>query len=119
MNADVSRNQVPDAVRNGAAKRIHLIAICGVAMSALAAMLKQRGDTVPGSDENVYPPMSTVLERLGIAIRPGFRPENLADAPDLVVVGNKVSRDNPEVQALLQSSIPYISLPQALAELFI
>ena len=112
-------NCVPEPVRSGAARRVHLIAICGVAMSALAGMLKQRGYAVSGSDENVYPPMSTVLERLGIAIRPGFRAEHLADRPDLVVVGNKVSRTNPEVQAMLASGIPYVSLPQALAALFL
>jgi UDP-N-acetylmuramate: L-alanyl-gamma-D-glutamyl-meso-diaminopimelate ligase len=110
---------VPDAVRTGATRRIHLIAIAGVAMSALAGMLKQRGYEVSGSDENVYPPISTLLERLGIPIRLGFRAENLADRPDLVVVGNKVSRTNAEVEALLQTDIPYVSLPQALAELFI
>jgi UDP-N-acetylmuramate: L-alanyl-gamma-D-glutamyl-meso-diaminopimelate ligase len=110
---------IPAAVLHGEQRRIHLIAICGVAMSALAGMLKQRGYQVSGSDENVYPPMSTVLERLGIPIQPGFRPENLADRPDLVVVGNKVSKNNPEVEALLASGIPYVSLPQALAELFI
>lgn len=112
-------NRVPEAVRAGTARRVHLIAICGVAMSALAGMLKQRGYEVSGSDENVYPPMSTVLERLGIAIRSGFRAENLAHRPDLVIVGNKVSRGNPEVEALLTSGLPYVSLPQAFAELFL
>jgi UDP-N-acetylmuramate: L-alanyl-gamma-D-glutamyl-meso-diaminopimelate ligase len=119
----MATNAVPDAVRRGGpagpARRIHLIAICGVAMSALAGMLKQRGYQVSGSDENVYPPISTLLERLGIAIRSGFRAENLAERPDLVVVGNKVSRTNPEVEALLASDLAYVSLPQALAELFI
>ncbi|MBI3785488.1 MAG: UDP-N-acetylmuramate:L-alanyl-gamma-D-glutamyl-meso-diaminopimelate ligase [Deltaproteobacteria bacterium] len=115
----MTSNFVPDTVRHAEARRIHLIAICGVAMSALAGMLKQRGYEVSGSDENVYPPMSTVLERLGIEIRQGFGAENLADRPDLVVVGNKVSRNNSEVVALLESGIPYVSLPQALAELFI
>ena len=110
---------VPARVRDGVARRIHLIAICGVGMSALAGMLKQRGYDVSGSDENVYPPMSTVLERLGIAIRSGFRAENLADRPDLVVVGNKVSRSNPEVEALLRDGLPYVSFPQALSELFL
>ncbi len=113
------RNLVPAAVRSGEARRIHLIAICGVAMSALAGMLKKRGYEVSGSDENVYPPMSTVLERLGISIRQGFSAENLADRPDLVVVGNKVSRSNTEVQAMLASDLPFVSLPQALAELFL
>jgi len=112
-------NRIPEAVRSGAARRVHLIAICGVAMSALAGMLKQRGYEVSGSDENVYPPISTLLERLGITIRAGFRAENLVGRPDLVVVGNKVSRTNPEVEAMLASGVPYVSLPQALAELFI
>src|SRR5512139_1926313 len=110
---------VPDRVVRGTGRRIHLIAICGVGMSALAGMLKARGYEVSGSDENVYPPMSTVLERLGITIRPGFRPENLADRPDLIVVGNKVSRTNPEVEALLESGLSYVSFPQALAQLFL
>src|SRR5690348_12634615 len=103
------RNIVPEAVRRGDAKRIHFIAIAGVAMSALAGMLKRRGYSVSGSDDNVYPPMSTVLERQGIAVRQGFRPENLADRPDLVIVGNKVSRGNPEVEALLAGDLPYVS----------
>ena len=114
-----SNNQMPSSVRSGDAKRIHVIAVCGVAMAALAGMLKQRGFEVSGSDENVYPPMSTVLERLGIAIRPGFSAANLADRPDLVVVGNRVSRSNPEVEAMLEAQLPYVSLPQALAELFL
>jgi UDP-N-acetylmuramate: L-alanyl-gamma-D-glutamyl-meso-diaminopimelate ligase len=111
--------RIPAAVCTGTARRVHLIAICGVAMSALAGMLKERGYEVSGSDENVYPPMSTVLERLGIVVRPGFRAEHLADHPDLVIVGNKVSRGNAEVEALLASGLPYASLPEALAELFI
>jgi UDP-N-acetylmuramate: L-alanyl-gamma-D-glutamyl-meso-diaminopimelate ligase len=115
----MATNSVPEAVCGGARRRIHLIAICGVAMSALAGMLKQRGYAVSGSDENVYPPISTLLERLGIPIQQGFHAENLADRPDLVVVGNKVSRTNPEVEALLASDLSYVSLPQALAELFI
>ena len=116
---DHQANAVPEAVRRGTARRIHLIAICGVAMSALAGMLKERGCEVSGSDDNFYPPMSTVLERLGVIIRQGFGPGNLADRPDLVVVGNKVSRTNPEVEALLASGLPYVSLPQALSELFL
>jgi UDP-N-acetylmuramate: L-alanyl-gamma-D-glutamyl-meso-diaminopimelate ligase len=115
----MATDSIPAAVRSGAARRIHLIAICGVAMSALAGMLKHRGYEVSGSDENVYPPISTLLERLGIPIRQGFRAENLAPSPDLVVVGNKVSRGNPEVEALLAGGLPYVSLPQALAELFL
>jgi len=108
-----------DNVDLSTVQRVHLIAICGVAMAAMAGMLKQRGYQVSGSDENVYPPMSMLLERWGIPIRTGFRAENLSDRPDVVVVGNKVSRDNPEVQALLASDTPYLSLPQALHDFFL
>lgn len=98
---------------------VHLIAICGVGMSALAGMLRQRGYRVSGSDQNVYPPISTLLERWGIPVRSGFHADNLADAPDLVVVGNSVSRSNPEVAALLAGRLPYVSFPQAVGELFL
>ena len=100
-------------------KHIHLIAICGVGMSALAGMLQSTGWRVTGSDDNVYPPMSTQLEALGIELRRGFSAEHLADHPALVVVGNAVSRSNPEVQAMLAQGIPYRSFPQALAEFFL
>src|SRR5918992_1476865 len=100
-------------------RHIHLIAICGVGMSALAGMLQARGFRVTGSDQNVYPPMSTHLEGLGIELRQGFSPDHLADHPDLIVVGNAVSRSNPEVQTMLTQGIPYLSFPQALAEFFL
>jgi UDP-N-acetylmuramate: L-alanyl-gamma-D-glutamyl-meso-diaminopimelate ligase len=98
---------------------VHLIAIGGVGMAALAGMFKQRGYQVRGSDEAIYPPMSDVLARLGLEVRSGYRAENLQPRPDLVVVGNKVSRTNPEVEALLASGLPYLSFPEALAEYFI
>jgi UDP-N-acetylmuramate: L-alanyl-gamma-D-glutamyl-meso-diaminopimelate ligase len=82
-------------------------------------MLQARGFRVTGSDQNVYPPMSTQLEALGIELRQGFSPEHLADRPDLVVVGNAVSRSNPEVQAMLEREIPFLSFPQALSEFFL
>jgi UDP-N-acetylmuramate: L-alanyl-gamma-D-glutamyl-meso-diaminopimelate ligase len=100
-------------------RHIHLIAICGVGMSALAGMLQARGFRVTGSDQNVYPPMSTQLQALGIDVRQGFSPDHLADQPDLIVVGNAVSRSNPEVQAMLAQGIAYLSLPQALAQFFL
>ena len=100
-------------------RHIHLIAICGVGMSALAGMLQARGFRVTGSDQNVYPPMSTQLEALGIELRQGFSPEHVADHPDLIVVGNAVSRSNPEVQAMLERGLPFLSFPQALAEFFL
>jgi UDP-N-acetylmuramate: L-alanyl-gamma-D-glutamyl-meso-diaminopimelate ligase len=98
---------------------IHLIAICGTAMASLAGILKDLGYKVTGSDQNVYPPMSTQLEKLGIPIQTGFKKENLTPRPDLVIVGNVVSRTNPEVEALLATDIPYTSLPKALGEFVI
>ena len=115
---DLRNNRVPNAVRGGVG-HVHLIAICGVAMAALAGMLKEKGYRVTGSDEGVYPPMSTLLEGLGITLCEGYGGANLDDAPDLVVVGNKVSRNNPEVEAMLDRNLPFVSLPQALAELFL
>ena len=93
---------------------VHLIGICGTAMASLAGILKDLGFKVTGSDQNVYPPMSTQLERLQIPVRLGFRAENLEPKPDLVIVGNVVSRTNPEAEALLKTDIPYTSLPKAL-----
>ncbi len=100
-------------------RHVHLVAIGGVAMAALAGMLQRRGLQVTGSDEGVYPPMSTVLARLGIRVRDGYRPANLEPRPDLVVIGNKVSRDNAEVQAVLAAGLPYLSLPETLGALFL
>src|SRR5213594_2625677 len=88
---------------------IHLIAICGVGMAPLAGLLKSQGYRVTGSDQNVYPPMSTYLADLGIDAMMGYQSEHLNDRPDLVVVGNAVSRNNPEVEEMLRLAIPYIS----------
>ena len=98
---------------------IHLIAVCGVGMASLAGLLKSRGYRVTGSDHNVYPPMSTYLAEIGINVLPGFRPEHLVPKPDLVVVGNAVSRGNPEAQAVIERDIPQISFPQALGQFLI
>jgi UDP-N-acetylmuramate: L-alanyl-gamma-D-glutamyl-meso-diaminopimelate ligase len=95
-------------------KHIHLLGICGTGMAALAGILKERGYRVSGSDEHAYPPMSTFLEGLGIAVQNGYRPENLSPAPDLVVVGNVIRRENPEAQAVLTLDLPRLSLPEAL-----
>ena len=91
-------------------RHVHLVAVGGVAMAALAGMLQQRGLRVTGSDEAVYPPMSTVLARLGIAVLEGYGPQNLLPRPDLVIIGNKVSRDNAEVQggARRRPAVPLI-----------
>lgn len=98
---------------------IHLMGICGTAMASLAGLLKQMGYKVTGSDQNVYPPMSTQLEKLGIPILEGYKKENLHPAPDLVIVGNVITRQHEEAQALLQSSIPYTSLPKAIGDFII
>jgi UDP-N-acetylmuramate: L-alanyl-gamma-D-glutamyl-meso-diaminopimelate ligase len=98
---------------------IHLVAICGVGMASLAGLLRSRGYRVTGSDQNVYPPMSTYLERLGIHVLPGYREENVTVRPELAVIGNAVTRDNPEVQAILRLGISHLSFPQALGEFLI
>jgi UDP-N-acetylmuramate: L-alanyl-gamma-D-glutamyl-meso-diaminopimelate ligase len=96
---------------------VHFVAIAGTAMGSLAGLLKSRGHTVTGSDEGVYPPMSTFLERLGIPVTIGFAPENvLAKRPDLVVIGNAVRTDNPEAKAAIAARLKYASLPDALYE---
>ena len=93
---------------------IHLIAICGVGMASLAGLLQSRGYRVTGSDQNVYPPMSTYLQGVGISILSGYRAAHLQPRPDLVVIGNAISRNNPEADAALSQGIPYVSFPQAL-----
>ena len=100
-------------------KSIHLIAVCGTGMGALAGMFKEAGFQVSGSDHRVYPPMSTFLEGQGIKIMEGFQPENLSHSPDLVVVGNAVSRDNPEIVRMFEMDLPYLSFPQALNQFFV
>jgi len=88
-------------------------------MAALAGMLSERGLRVTGSDKELYEPTASLLGRLRVEVMRGFRAENLAPAPDLAVVGNVITRDNPEAQALLQSSIPYLSMPEALWHFFL
>ena len=97
----------------------HLIGICGTAMASLAGMLVAQGHTVTGSDENVYPPMSLELERLGIPVYQGYRPENLATRPAIVVVGNAISRGNPELEFLLNEKLTYTSMAAVVKENFI
>ncbi|MBK7892607.1 MAG: hypothetical protein IPJ84_17700 [Bdellovibrionales bacterium] len=98
---------------------IHLMGICGTAMASLAGLLQSRGFKITGSDQNVYPPMSTQLEKLGIQIMQGYKRENLNVRPDLVIVGNVISRKYEEAEALLESDIPFTSLPQAMGALVI
>ncbi len=100
-------------------QHIHFIGICGTGMAALAGMLKQRGYRLTGSDLNVYPPMSTFLEQQQIPVYQGFDPAHLQPPPDIVIVGNAISRGNPEVEYMLNEDLRYFSLPEALKEFFI
>ena len=100
-------------------KHIHLIGICGTAMASLAGMLKQRGFRVTGSDAAAYPPMSDFLEELGIPVAQPFDARNLDPVPDLVVVGNAISRGNVELERILDQRIPFCSLPQLLHDEFL
>ncbi|MBP2668564.1 MAG: hypothetical protein H6Q80_766 [Deltaproteobacteria bacterium] len=100
-------------------RNAHLIAACGVGMASLAGMLKEKGFRVTGSDANVYPPMSTQLESLGIRLQSPYAAGNIPPDTDLVVVGNAVSRGNPEAAEAVRRGLPTLSMPQAVAELFI
>ena len=100
-------------------KRIHLIGICGTAMASLAGMLQTRGFEVTGSDQNIYPPMSIFLENRGVRLSQGFSERHLDPRPDLVVVGNAISRGNPEVEFSLNRKIRYASMAEILREFFI
>jgi UDP-N-acetylmuramate: L-alanyl-gamma-D-glutamyl-meso-diaminopimelate ligase len=100
-------------------KHIHLIGICGTAMASLAGMLAERGFRVTGSDAAAYPPMSDFLQSLGIPVAQPFAVENLNPTPDLVVVGNAISRGNLELEHVLDQRIPFCSLPQLLHDEFL
>jgi len=97
----------------------HLIGICGTAMASLAGMLQARGHHVTGSDQNVYPPMSTMLRDLGINVLQGYNRENLTPAPDCVIVGNAIPRGNPEVEETLRRKLLYRSQAEVVKEEFI
>ena len=109
-----SLNNIPDSILS-----IHLMGVCGTAMAALAGMLKHEGYQISGSDNKVYPPMSEFLSKLGIKTFSGYKAENLAHKPDLVIVGNVITKLNPEAQALANTTIPYVSMPQAMGHFFI
>lgn len=95
---------------------IHILGICGTFMGGLALLARERGFDVSGSDANVYPPMSDQLAAAGIDVMQGYLPEHLQPAPDMVVMGNAMSRGNPAVEYVLNRNLPYISGPQWLAE---
>jgi UDP-N-acetylmuramate: L-alanyl-gamma-D-glutamyl-meso-diaminopimelate ligase len=92
-------------------KRFHFIGICGTAMATLGAMLKARGHQVQGSDHAVYPPMSDFLAHENIRVLDGYRAENITADIDVVVVGNAISRGNPELEAVLDRKLRYVSRP--------
>ena len=105
---DLSKNRISNNIES-----IHLIAICGTGMGALGSMLKDLGYKVTGSDQKVYPPMSDFLLNKGIEIVDGFNDKNVSYGPDLVVVGNTVSKENPEVVGMLRRGLNFCSMPQA------
>lgn len=107
LNTD--KNFIPENT-----KHVHFTAVCGTAMGALAGMLKDLGYTVTGSDQDVYPPMSVFLEKKGIRVSSPFSGQNLSESPDLVVIGNAVSRTNPESVAVMEKGLNYCSMPQAI-----
>ena len=99
-------------------RSVHFVGICGTAMASAAAAMQERGFRVTGSDANVYPPMSTFLAERKVEVISGYDEKNLAHKPDLVVIGNAMSRGNPEVEWLLDTrALPFTSLPAFLAEL--
>lgn len=96
--------------------RIHILGICGTFMAGIAMIARQAGHEVSGSDQNVYPPMSTQLEDQGITLLNGFEPSHIDPTVDCVIVGNVIRRGNPAMEYVLERNIPYISGPQWLAE---
>ena len=100
-------------------KSVHFVGICGTAMASTAAALKEKGLTITGSDQSVYPPMSTFLAERGIEVMNGYAERNLVHKPDLVVIGNAISRGNPEAEHCLDHKLRFCSLPDLLREFFI
>ncbi len=110
---NLEKNRIPDTV-----KHIHLIAVCGSAMGAMACMLKDMGFKITGSDHAVYPPMSDFLLSKGIEIADGFHKKNMAHDPDLVIVGNAVTKENPEAKEMFRKGLHFCSMPQAVNHFF-
>ncbi len=102
-----------------AGARVHFVGIAGTAMGALAGLLQQAGYRVTGSDAEIYPPISTQLAELGISVLEGYHASHLEPPPDLVVIGNALSRGNEEIEAVLDRKLPYASMPEVLRELFL
>src|SRR2546422_4842127 len=106
-------------VTKTAPQKFHFIGICGTAMGSVAAALQERGFKISGSDDSVYPPMSIFLEEHGIKLHQGYRAENIPADADLVVIGNAMKRGNPEVEAVLNRKLFYLSLPEVLKNYFL
>ncbi len=106
-------------MKPGSSMKVHFIGICGTAMATLAAMLKHKGFDVRGSDQDVYPPMSDFLESEGIPTLVGYRHDHITDDLGFVVVGNAISRGNPELEAVLDRKLRYCSLPEAIRDHFL
>src|SRR5437016_830357 len=100
-------------------QRIHLIGVCGTAMATLAALLNRKGHDVRGSDQNIYPPMSDFLASEGIRTMIGYQADHITSDLDLVIVGNAISRGNPELESVLERKIRYCSLPEAIRDQFL
>jgi len=100
-------------------RSIHFVGICGTAMASVAAAMQEKGVKVTGSDQNVYPPMSTFLAERKIEVASGYAEQNLSSKPDLIVIGNAISRGNPEAEYVLDHKLQYCSLPELLKEFFI
>jgi UDP-N-acetylmuramate: L-alanyl-gamma-D-glutamyl-meso-diaminopimelate ligase len=100
-------------------RSVHFVGICGTAMASAAAAMREKGYVVTGSDQSVYPPMSTFLAERGIEVMDGYAEKNLDHHPDLVVIGNAISRGNPEAEVALEKKLRYCSLPELLKEFFI
>src|SRR5689334_1923642 len=100
-------------------RSVHLVGICGTAMASAAAAMKEKGVQATGSDQNVYPPMSTLLAARRIEVISGYAEANLAHRPDVVVIGNAISPGNPEAEFVLDHKLPYCSPPELLKHFFI
>src|SRR5438067_3585564 len=106
-------------MKKGAVQHIHFLGICGTAMGSVAAALRERDFVITGSDENIYPPMSTFLAEKGVTLSEGYRPENIPADADVIVVGNAIKRGNPEVEEVLNRKLYYLSLPETLKQFFL
>jgi len=104
---------------NRPVESVYLIGICGTAMASLAGLLRELDLAVSGSDDGVYPPMSDFLAGLHIPVRQGYQAANLQPAPDLVVVGNAIGRGNPELEHVLATGLPYVSMPELIRHFFL